>query len=252
MNDDQPQGNPWIKSLLIWAVFPRCSVVDVQPALRSGRYDDPLFRFPRKGRRRKCVRCRSGRNGSRGHSRKTSKSRPYRSRRCRTDHVCLQEQTACATPARRRKGPTCCSIILAQPAAVPAAHPRRGLLCAPPGAKGRLDRVPRGSGQVQGQASRPSALARPPSTRCRAASTKRARSCRRSSKFLRDPSRFSKLGGQIPEGRAAGRPARHRQDAARARRRRRSGRAVLHHLRFRLRRDVRRRRRQPRARHSNT
>ena len=49
--------------------------------------------------------------------------------------------------------------------------------------------------------------------------------------------------------RAAGRPARHRQDADRARRRRRSQRAVLHHLRLRLRRDVRRRRRQPRARH---
>ena len=43
--------------------------------------------------------------------------------------------------------------------------------------------------------------------------------------------------------RAAGRPARHRQDADRARHRRRSQRAVLHHLGLRLRRDVRRRRR---------
>ena len=43
--------------------------------------------------------------------------------------------------------------------------------------------------------------------------------------------------------RAAGRPARHRQDADRARGRRRSQRAVLHHFRLRLRRDVRRRRR---------
>ena len=49
--------------------------------------------------------------------------------------------------------------------------------------------------------------------------------------------------------RAAGRPSRHRQDADRARGRGRSQRAVLHHLGFRLRRDVRRRRRSPRPRH---
>ena len=46
-----------------------------------------------------------------------------------------------------------------------------------------------------------------------------------------------------PEGRAALRAARHRQDAARARGRRRGGRPVLLDLRLRLRRDVRRRRR---------
>ena len=51
-----------------------------------------------------------------------------------------------------------------------------------------------------------------------------------------------------PQGRAALRPARHRQDAAGARGRRRGGRAVLHDLRLGLRRDVRRRRRLPRAR----
>jgi hypothetical protein len=61
--------------------------------------------------------------------------------------------------------------------------------------------------------------------------------------FLKDPQRFSKLGGQIPKGRAAGRFARHRQDAARPRDRRRGARAVLHHLGLGLRRDVRRRRR---------
>ena len=47
----------------------------------------------------------------------------------------------------------------------------------------------------------------------------------------------------------AGRPSRHRQDADRARRRWRGQRAVLHDLGLGLRRDVRRRRRQPRARH---
>ena len=53
---------------------------------------------------------------------------------------------------------------------------------------------------------------------------------------------------QDPQGRAAVRPARHRQDPARPRRRGRGGRAVLLDLRLRLRRDVRRRRRQPRPR----
>ena len=51
-----------------------------------------------------------------------------------------------------------------------------------------------------------------------------------------------------PQGRADDGPAGHRQDAAGARHRRRGGRAVLQHLRLGLRRDVRRRRRQPRAR----
>ncbi len=41
--------------------------------------------------------------------------------------------------------------------------------------------------------------------------------------FLKTPERFRRLGGADPEGRAAGRPARHRQDAARARGRRRGG-----------------------------
>ena len=54
---------------------------------------------------------------------------------------------------------------------------------------------------------------------------------------------------QDPEGRAARRPSGHRQDAARPRHRRRGGRAVLHHLGLGLRRDVRRRRREPRPRH---
>ena len=53
---------------------------------------------------------------------------------------------------------------------------------------------------------------------------------------------------QDPQGRAAVRPARHRQDAAGPRRRRRGRGAVLHHLGLGLRRDVRRRRRLPRAR----
>ena len=67
--------------------------------------------------------------------------------------------------------------------------------------------------------------------------------------FLRDPRKFQKLGGIDSQGRADGRRARHRQDAAGPRHRRRGGRAVLLDLRLGLRRDVRRRRRHPRARH---
>ena len=50
---------------------------------------------------------------------------------------------------------------------------------------------------------------------------------------------------QDPQGRPALRPARHRQDAARARGRRRGRRPLLLHLRLGLRRDVRRRGRLP-------
>ena len=66
--------------------------------------------------------------------------------------------------------------------------------------------------------------------------------------FLKDPKKFQRLGGRIPKGvLMIGSPG-HRQDAPRARHRRRGGRAVLQHLGLGLRRDVRRRRREPRAR----
>ena len=61
--------------------------------------------------------------------------------------------------------------------------------------------------------------------------------------FLRQPERFSTHRRTHPEGRAARRPAGHRQDAAGALDRRRSGRAVPVRERLGLRRDVRRRRR---------
>ena len=48
--------------------------------------------------------------------------------------------------------------------------------------------------------------------------------------FLRDPQKFQRLGGKIPRRRAAGRPAGHRQDAARPGDRRRGQRALLHHF----------------------
>ena len=66
--------------------------------------------------------------------------------------------------------------------------------------------------------------------------------------FLKDPERYGRLGGADAQGRAAGRAARHRQDPAGARRRRRGGRAVLLDHRLGIRRDVRRRRRGARAR----
>ena len=67
--------------------------------------------------------------------------------------------------------------------------------------------------------------------------------------FLKDPKKFQRLGGRIPEGRSDGRPAGHGQDAAGQGHRRRSRRRVLQHQRLGFRGNVRRRRRQPRARH---
>ncbi len=67
--------------------------------------------------------------------------------------------------------------------------------------------------------------------------------------FLKDPQKIPAPRRQDPEGVLAGRTSGHRQDVARPRDRRRSERAVLHHLRLGLRRDVRRRRCIPCPRH---
>ena len=66
--------------------------------------------------------------------------------------------------------------------------------------------------------------------------------------FLKNPQRLRPPRRAAAEGRPAGRPARHRQDPARARGGRRGGRAVLLDQRLGIRRDVRRRRRGASAR----
>ena len=67
--------------------------------------------------------------------------------------------------------------------------------------------------------------------------------------FLKGPEKFQRLGAQIPKGVLLDRAAGHGQDAAGPGRGRRGGRAVLQHQRLGVHPDVRRRRRQPGARH---
>ena len=73
------------------------------------------------------------------------------------------------------------------------------------------------------------------------ASTRPSRSSQEIKDFLSNPAKYQAMGAKIPRGVPARGPSGHRQDAARARCRRRGGRAVLQHLGLRLRRDVRRR-----------
>ena len=101
--------------------------------------------------------------------------------------------------------------------------------------------------QGQGQAGRPRTSPRSPSPTSPAAD-EAVEELQEIKEFLETPGQVPGHGRQDPQGRAALRPARHRQDAAGPGRGRRGRRAVLLDLRLRLRRDVRRRRRQPGAR----
>ncbi len=149
--------------------------------------------------------------------------------------------------ARRLRRRGSADQLLDEPAGHPAAvpHHRRDLLLPALPDAGR--RQPRHAvRQVQGQAR----LQGVPEGHLRG-----RRRGRRGDRGARGDQGLPQGPGQVPRGRRAHpqrrsalRPSRHRQDAARAGDRRRGGRAVLHDLRLGLRRDVRRRRREPRAR----
>ena len=96
--------------------------------------------------------------------------------------------------------------------------------------------------QVEGEAARqPAEEGR--RSRTSPASTKPRRSCRRSSSSSKEPQKFQKLGGRIPKGVLLMGPPGNGQDAPGPGHRRRGERALLLDLGFRLRGDVRRRRR---------
>jgi hypothetical protein len=129
--------------------------------------------------------------------------------------------------------------------AVPAADRRLDLLHEPDA--GRRTRRRDGLRQVPRQA--PDREARPRDLRRRGRHRRGQGGARGDRRVPAQPAEVLAPRRQDPEGRAARRPARHGQDAPRARHRGRGGRAVLHHLGLGLRRDVRGRGREPRARH---
>ncbi len=140
---------------------------------------------------------------------------------------------------RRRRGPAGQPRVpaAARRRALPAVAPRRR----PRGHRRRRPREPDGLWQVQGQV---------PDGAQHGDRVRRRRRRRRGQAGLYGGGRVPQearavhgRGRQDPQGRAAGRPARDRQDAARQGDRRRGRRALLLDLRLRVRRDVCRRRR---------
>ena len=185
-----------------------------------------------------------GRPGQRRLSRTTTASPPPRPIR-------TNSWSRPSAVGRRRRRQDHAPVDLDEPADRPPADPAAGrrvdLLHAPDAGRGA-----RGHGlrQVQGQAAdRAQGPQDLRGRRRRGRGQGRAAGGRR---LPEGPGQVPAPGRQDSQGRPAGRPSRHRQDPAGPRRRGRGGRALLLDLGLGLRRDVRRRRRQPRARHVRT
>ena len=202
-----------------------------------------LFRFPRQGRRRHRQERRH-RQGDDHRPARRQQRVPHQHRpRSDPDPAPCPE----GRPLRRRARADHLAVDApALPVAALPADPRHRLLRdAPDAEECRLGRD--GLRPLQGQTAdreaRPGDVRRRRRHRRGARGTAGDRRVPEGSDQVRPPRR------QDPQGRPAGRLARHRQDPARPRHRRRGQRAVLHHFGLGLRRDVRRRRREPRPRH---
>ncbi len=246
--DKDPSGNPWMKSLFIWAGILLALILFVQIVDGGGSRGAaagamPYSRVPQPGRRGL---------GQGGVDRQGGDLRQADQRRGVQDQFHPRSAADRAAPREGRRLPgraRAADLGVADPALPVAAlppHPRNRLLHHAPDAE---ERRLRGDGlrAVQGQIADREIGAG--DVRRRRRDRRIARGIAGDRRLFEGPDQVRPARRQDPQGRASGRRSGHRQDASGAGRRRRGQRALLHHLGLGLRRDVRRRRREPGARH---
>ena len=242
-------GNNWMKSLLIWAGILLALVLVVQMVgggAAAARDAIPYSEFLNKVDEGHGQAGRDRQGGDHRPARPTTRpSGPTRRRRIRA----LVERAARAAASPSPAEPEQQTSRLADPAlpvaALPADPRHRLLRDAPDAEECGLGRD--GLRPLQGEIA--DREARPGHLRRRRRHRRGARGIAGDRRVPEGPDQVRPARRQDPQGRPAGRLARHRQDPARPRHRRRGQRALLHHFGLGLRRDVRRRRREPRPRH---
>ena len=245
--DKEPSGNNWMKSLMIWAGIILALVLVVQlvgGGAAAPRDAIPYSEFLNKvddGSVKQVVIGKEVITGRLADDRTFRTNAPSPIRRWSTR---LREHGVASTVQPERDDLALDAPAL--PVAALPADPRHRLLRDAPDAEecglGRDGLRPL-QGQIADREARPRHLRR------RRRDRRGARGIAGDRRVPEGPDQVRPARRQDPQGRAAGRLARHRQDAAGARDRRRGQRPLLHHFGLGLRRDVRRRRRQPRARH---